>query len=108
MSYKKGSQPLKEHSAGCCFKNPELPADLDGVGSAGQRVSAGLLLDRAGCKGMAQGGASVSEVHANFVVVGPGATAQDVIALMERMAQRVHDAFGVTLHREVVVWERGR
>ena len=107
MAYKKGSQPLKEHSAGCCFKNPELAADLDGIGAAGQRVSAGLLLDRAGCKGIRQGGASVSEVHANFVVVGPGATAGDVIALMDRMAQRVLDAFGVTLQREVVVWGRG-
>lgn len=107
MAYKKASQPMRAKSAGCCFKNPTLVSDLDGIGQAGARISAGMLIDRAGCKGVRTGGATVSEEHANFLVTEPGATAGDVVALMNLVAGRVHDAFGVTLDREVVVWERG-
>jgi UDP-N-acetylmuramate dehydrogenase len=108
MAYKKNSQPMAENSAGCCFKNPTLAADLKDIGANGQRVSAGLLIDRAGCKGMRVGGAMVSPRHGNFVVTGPGAKARDVIELMELMVRRVRDAFGVTIEPEVVIWRRGK
>ncbi|TVQ64123.1 MAG: UDP-N-acetylmuramate dehydrogenase [Phycisphaerales bacterium] len=101
MSYKKGSQPMGERSAGCAFKNPTLPT--------GERVSAGMLIDRAGCKGERVGGARVSDVHANFIVVdtAPGAcTARDVVALMRRVRARVLDHAGVTLEPEVAIWRR--
>jgi UDP-N-acetylmuramate dehydrogenase len=122
MGVKKDSQPLADRSAGCIFKNPTLEADLDGIGRSGERVGAGLLIDRAGCKGMRVGGrgggASVSARHANFIVVeratddrtgagrGASARAGDVIALMERVVERVRDRFGVVLEPEVVVWRR--
>lgn len=106
MDYKTRTQPLKEKSAGCVFKNPVLHDDLTDIGAEGQRVSAGLLIDRAGGKGMKVGGAAVSHVHANFVVVEPGATARDVIDLLHRVRQRVADVYGVVLDREVVIWER--
>lgn len=106
MDYKTASQPLKEKSAGCVFKNPVLTEDLMDLGVEGQRVSAGMLIDRAGGKGMRVGGASVSPVHANFFVVEPGAKARDVIDLIGRVRQRVIDVFGVALDREIVVWER--
>ncbi|MEZ6317814.1 MAG: hypothetical protein R3B49_03520 [Phycisphaerales bacterium] len=51
-------------------------------------------------------GATVSDRHANFIVTAPDAHARDVIELMDLVAARVHDAFGVTLEREVVVWTR--
>jgi UDP-N-acetylmuramate dehydrogenase len=108
MAYKKNSQPMAENSAGCCFKNPTLSTDLKDIGANGQRVSAGLLIDRAGCKGMRVGGAMVSPRHGNFVVTGPGAKARDVIELMELMVKRVRDAFGVTIEPEVVIWRRGK
>ncbi len=108
MAYKKNSQPMAENSAGCCFKNPTLAADLKDIGANGQRVSAGLLIDRAGCKGMRVGGAMVSPRHGNFVVTGPGAKARDVIELMELMVKRVRDTFGVTIEPEVVIWRRGK
>ena len=41
-----------------------------------------------------------------FLVTDAGATASDVIELMDQVIKRVHDAFGVTLAREVVVWKR--
>lgn len=106
MVYKKASQPMADNSAGCCFKNPTLSADLPGIGPAGQRVPAGLLIDRAGLKGLARGGASVSHRHANFIVTTDGARARDAIDLIADIQRRVLDRFGVALEREVVVWSR--
>lgn len=108
MQYKKRSQPLADQSAGCVFKNPVLPADLEGVGPRGERVSAGMLIDRAGCKGLTVRGASVSERHANFIVTAPNALARDVIDLLEVVRRRVFDAFGVMLEPEIVIWRRTR
>jgi len=112
MAYKKKSQPMAADSAGCCFKNPTLSADVaddrGAIGHAGQRVSAGMLIDRAGLKGLAAGGASVSPVHGNFLVTKTGAKARDVIDLMAEIEKRVRDRFGVVLEREVVVWTRDR
>ncbi len=112
MAYKAKSQPMADNSAGCCFKNPTLTADLTtGEGenfAAGSRVGAGLLIDRAGLKGLRVGGASVSDRHANFIVTEKGARARDVIRLMEEVVRRVHGQFGVTLQREVVVWSRAQ
>lgn len=111
MDYKKKSQPMADKSAGCVFKNPTLAHDIPellGAGiagaRAGERLSAGLLIDRAGCKGMRHGAASVSDRHANFVVTAPGATASDVLGLMTLVRSRVLAAFGVQLEPEVVIW----
>ncbi len=114
MAYKKSTQPMSENSAGCAFKNPLVPAalaqrlgqPLRGAQNAPQRISAGMLLDRAGCKGMTVGGAEVSGWHANFLITKAGAKARDVIELMRLAAARVKDTFGVELEREVVVWSR--
>lgn len=110
MSYKKTSQPMAEKSAGCTYKNPTLEHDImdlyDANGRAGRRIPAGLLIDRAGLKGLSVNAVSVSDVHANFFVTRPGAKARDVITLMEDVEQRVLDRFGVRLEREIVVWSR--
>ncbi len=106
MAHKKSAQPMGAKSAGCCFRNPVLVRTIEGIGSAGQRVSAGLLLDRAGCKGMAVGGARVSERHANFITASRDAGAGDILCLMDILADRVEQTFGVRLEREVVVWGR--
>lgn len=106
MAYKKTSQPMASKSAGCVFRNPTLTEPIDGIGDAGARVGAGLLIDRAGCKGLAIGGASVSERHANFVVTTRDASANDALALIDLVRDRVAEAFGVVLQRELVVWRR--
>ncbi len=98
---KKQSQPMAAHSAGCVFCNP--PAS-DG---SGRLVSAGELIDRAGLKGTAIGGATISERHANFFTAEPGASADDVIALIDHAARVVAERSGYELVREVVVWRRG-
>ncbi|MEX2218692.1 MAG: UDP-N-acetylmuramate dehydrogenase [Phycisphaerales bacterium] len=120
MEYKKRTQPMAERSAGCCFKNPVVPRERakaegwlgaetqhgNGKAPATVRVSAGMLIDRAGCKGMSVGGAEVSPWHANFFVVKPGAKARDVIALMGLVTGRVAEKFGIEIEPEVVVWRR--
>jgi len=106
MAYKTTSQPMNEKSAGCAFKNPTLTDSVESIGEAGDRVSAGMLIDRAGCKNITLGGATVSNLHANFITTTPGAKAHDVIALMDQVRAMVHDTFGVSLENEVVIWSR--
>ena len=98
FAWKKSMQPLADTSAGCAFKNP--------VDENGQRISAGKLIDQSGLKGTSKGGAAVSQQHANFITTSKGATAQDVIAVMNTIEKKVFDYTGITLQREVVVWSR--
>lgn len=98
--FKKSTQPLADHSAGCTFKNPIDPVTE-------QRVSAGKLIDEAGLKGHAIGGASVSRQHANFIVTEPGALADHVLQLLEVIRRQVYDHSGIELEEEVVIWRRG-
>ena len=100
FAYKKSTQPLAEHSAGCAFKNPVDPVSED-------RVSAGMLIDRAGLKGFRIGSAVVSDQHANFLTVDPGGQADDLIRLMEIVQAKVYAHAGIELEREVAVWRRG-
>lgn len=64
-------------------------------------ASAGQLIDAAGCKGLAVGGASISEKHANFIQTRSGATALDVVDLIALVRSRVLDHAGIELHPEV-------
>ena len=97
FAYKKSSQPMADKSAGCAFKNPKDQTAAEGA-------SAGKLIDQAGLKGFCVGGASVSDVHANFIVTRPQATAGDVLAVMSAVQENVYKRFAVQLEREVVVW----
>ncbi len=81
-------QPLEYPSAGSTFKRPE-----------GQ--FAGALIDRAGLRGARVGGAMVSEKHAGFIVNTGGATARDILALIDRVRARVYEESGVALEPEV-------
>jgi UDP-N-acetylmuramate dehydrogenase len=75
-------------NAGSVFRNP--PGD-----------SAGRLIDSLALKGLRVGGAAVSAKHANFFQAGPGATADDVYALVREVRRRVRDATGVDLVPEL-------
>lgn len=114
MAKKKASQPMSERSAGCFWKNPPAPANWPGHRSPdGSRIGAGWLVDQAGLKGLRVGGASVSDVHANFVVSDhnadgtPRCAAGDVLALMRMVRERVQQRWSITLEPEVVIWRRG-
>ena len=78
-------------TAGSAFKNP--PGQF-----------AGALLEAAGCKGMRIGGAHVLDRHANIVAADDGATASDIMALLETMRARVASHSGVDLAMEIRQW----
>ena len=59
------------------------------------------LIEDCGLKGLSVGGAQVSEKHAGFIINRGGATYSDVLALEEKIKERVLDRFGVLLCREV-------
>ncbi|MGD8398175.1 MAG: UDP-N-acetylmuramate dehydrogenase [Anaerolineae bacterium] len=87
------------HGATCgsVFKNP--PGDF-----------AGRLIEAAGLKGTARGGARISPVHANFIVNEGDATAADVVHLITLVRERVRDRFGITLELEIELlgtWSTG-
>lgn len=90
LEKKREKQPLWEPSAGCVFKNP-----------AG--LSAGKLIDEAGCKGIRIGDVEVSSIHANFFINKGRANASDFIRLMEEAAHRVKERFGVVLEPEIKI-----
>ena len=99
LAYRKRTQPLDTPSAGCIFQNPEPGRDAVPQGIP---WSAGALVDRAGLKGAAVGGARVSPTHGNFIVNDGSATAADIKQLIERCRAAVRDRFGVALREEIV------
>jgi UDP-N-acetylmuramate dehydrogenase len=99
LASRKRTQPLESPSAGCIFMNPDPSRDRV---PEGVPPSAGALVDRAGLKGAALGGARVSPAHANFIINDGHATAADIKALVERCRQAVKDRFGVTLKDEII------
>jgi UDP-N-acetylmuramate dehydrogenase len=84
------TQPLQLACAGSVFRNP-------------QNGFAAKLIEEAGLKGMRVGGAEVSTLHANFIVNTGGATAVDVLTLIERVQRNVLETSGVSLVPEVLV-----
>jgi len=87
--HRRRTQPT-EASVGSMFKNP--PGDF-----------AGRLIEAAGLKGTSVGKVQVSQVHANFFVNQGGATANDVLALIELVRERVREKFGIELELEIEI-----
>lgn len=83
-------QPLEYPSAGSTFKRP-------------QEYFAAALIEECGLKGLSVGGAQVSEKHSGFVINRGDATCADVLALMEKVQERVYAKTGVLLEPEVEI-----
>jgi UDP-N-acetylmuramate dehydrogenase len=86
---RKGKTPAGS-SCGSVFKNP--PGE-----------SAGRLVERAGLKGTRAGGAMISPRHGNYIVNTGGATAAEILQLIELVRETVRERFGVELELEVRV-----
>lgn len=84
------TQPTGDHSCGSVFKNP--PGDF-----------AGRLIEDAGLKGYAVGGAQVSNKHANFIINENSATATDIEALIEHVKEAVLAKHCIALEPEVQI-----
>ena len=87
---RRASQPHEYPNAGSIFKRPESGY-------------AAKMIDDCGLKGLSVGGAQVSEKHAGFIVNRGGATAKDVLALIEIIKEQVYKRFGVTLECEIKI-----
>lgn len=85
---REASQPLRSKTGGSTFKNPD-----------GHK--AWQLVDEAGCRGFAVGGAQVSEKHTNFLINTGDATSADIEALGEEVRRRVKNKSGVDLQWEI-------
>ena len=83
-------QPLEYPSAGSTFKRPE-------------GHFAGKLIMDAGLRGYQVGGAQVSEKHCGFVINKGNATATQIRTLMNDVAAKVKEQFGVELEAEVIL-----
>jgi UDP-N-acetylmuramate dehydrogenase len=93
LDMRKATQPLGEKAAGCVFKNP--PGD-----------AAGRLIEQAGLKGLRMGGAEVSTIHANWIVNAGGATAGEILELIEHIQKTVKEVHGVSLELEIQILGR--
>ena len=91
-SRRREKQPLEYPSAGSTFKRP-------------QGYFAGALIESSNLKGVAVGGAQVSEKHAGFVINKNNATTKDVCDLIELVQKKVYDKHGVLLETEVKYWD---
>jgi UDP-N-acetylmuramate--alanine ligase len=83
------SQPIAK-SAGCIFKNTDS-------------CPAGKLVDELGLKNSRVGNARVSEVHGNFIVNDGGATAADMLGLIEKIKETARTKRGIELETEVEI-----
>jgi len=88
ITYRKRTQPYSEMSAGCIFRNPNCG-------------HAGALIEKSGLKGLAIGGAKVSEIHANFIVNTESASAANVLDLIAHIQKQVKEKQNVDLESEV-------
>lgn len=88
-AHRRRTQPT-DASVGSMFKNP-----------AGD--FAGRLIEQAGLKGTRSGNIEVSPVHGNFFVNHGGATARDVLQLIETVRSRVREKFGIELELEIEI-----
>jgi len=95
---RKAAQPSGIKTFGSTFKNP--------TDRRAEGLTAGQLLEAAGCRGLRIGGAGFSAKHANFVENHGEATTAEVIALMAEGRRRVKERFGVELEAEVQVLGR--
>lgn len=85
---REASQPLRTRTGGSTFKNPP-------------GAKAWALIDAAGCRGLARGGAEVSEKHCNFLINTGTATAADLESLGEEVRARVKAHAGIDLEWEI-------
>lgn len=85
------SQPLEYPNSGSVFRNPE-------------GMSAGKLIDDLGLKGYTEGGAKISEKHANFIINYNNATSEDIIKLIELIKDKIKKNYDIdlVLEQEIV------
>lgn len=105
LEWRKTGTPFEQPCCGSVFRNPEPDVRASGVSDLPRPPTAGRMIDAAGMKGFRVAGAEVSFKHANYIVNTGGATAADVMKVIDGVRQRVLEAFGVELVLEVKILE---
>lgn len=112
LQKRKMDQPLGTASAGCLFKNVQtdqatierIEQQFEPIPPTSRErgiIPAGWLIERAGLKGFACGGMSVSDRHANFAIQQAKATSADLMQLQRGIQRRVREMTGIELETEV-------
>lgn len=91
LDYRLKTQPYKDKSIGCIFRNPQ------------KEISAGQLIEECGLKGLSVGDAQVSLKHANFIINAANATQEQVLQLIALVQERVFSKTQVLLQPEIKV-----
>ena len=129
LQYRNSTQPKGFASSGCIFKNVDIsqqPTDnrqqqlaqknrtalLEHFDKDDEKVknflevgkiSAGWLIEQAGLKGKKRGKVEISDKHGNFMLNTGGATADDVLSLIDEVKQEVYTKLGIELEEEVSI-----
>jgi UDP-N-acetylmuramate dehydrogenase len=88
---KRASEPAGRTTFGCMFKDP-------------RGMSAAMLIEQVGLKGATEGSAQVSQQNANFAIANEGATATDVLRLIDNVRTAVAERLGIELEKAIEVW----
>jgi UDP-N-acetylmuramate dehydrogenase len=88
---RRASQPLSYQAALRVFKDP-------------RGTSAATLVEQAGLAKTQMGGAEVSERDPNYIVAHPGASARDVLRLIDLVRSRVRERFNIDLELQITIW----
>lgn len=93
-------QPVGIACSGCIFRNI-APEDAIRLATPNLTTSTGYIIDSLGLKGTKIGGAEISTHHANFILNTGGATAQDVIELINLAKTKAKETYGLDLKEEI-------
>lgn len=88
---KRAGEPTSQTGVGCMFKDP-------------RGMSAATLIEQIGFKGASEGGAQISQQNANFVVAKEGATAADVLRLIDMARSAAAERLSIELEPAIEVW----
>jgi UDP-N-acetylmuramate dehydrogenase len=88
---KRAGEPSASARVGCLFKDP-------------RGMSAAMLIEQVGLKGATEGNAQVSQQNSNFVIANEGATASDVLRLIDTVRNSVAERLGIELETALEIW----
>lgn len=116
IKHRTDTQPSGYPSAGCVFKNVEIPSSVAASARASALkekipdefmkngiIPAGWLVEQVGMKGKKIRNAEVSVSHANFILNKGRATATDVLELIAAIKEKVYTKFGIELEEEIKI-----
>ncbi len=93
------AQPIRAKTGGSTFKNPSMDSSANIVTTK----KAWELIDAAGCRGLKENDAQISEKHCNFMINNGNASAQNLIDLGNKVQKLVKEKTGISLEWEIKI-----